>query len=94
MPVDYEEAKKKLSALIKQCPVCAQNQWGLLPNSFSMPIVDLDSKKMHLGGEMVPVLVLACQKCGHLELFNPMHLGVYSKPSPSAEGTQAPGTSR
>ena len=59
------------------CPVCHVEQWGLYPM--------LGQIANHSGDNTVPVLLVACENCGHTVPVNALIAGIIQRPEPSGD---------
>lgn len=75
-----EDAKKKISDHIEsklnsyKCPICEHCEW--IPPDAIHEIRDFNFGHLKAGGTLVPVVVMTCQKCGYVLLFNAIHTQV------------------
>lgn len=52
-----------------ECPICHQSKYTFLDGYF-IDVVQEDYKTVKLGGRMLPMVVLVCNQCGHIDKFS------------------------
>ncbi len=59
-----------------KCAVCEDTNW--IPPDAIHELRDFNFGHLKTGGIIVPVVVMTCQRCGYIMLFNAIHTGVIS----------------
>lgn len=76
-----EEQKKKIQdkltekQALQACPRCGNLQFTLLDGVFSNTVLD-NYKSLKLGGNILPTVVVICNKCGYLSEHSLIVLGL------------------
>jgi hypothetical protein len=73
-----EEELAEINEKLKQngffgCPVC---QYSQLSAQGPHVLLRFENNAVKLGGPMLPVIPIVCQRCGHVALFSAIKLGI------------------
>lgn len=64
----------RLGVKVPVCPICGNDSWGFLPDQ--APLVGLAAydfnapAKIHPGGHVAPVALMACDRCSYILAFS------------------------
>ncbi len=85
------EVKKKqiINALTQRvggfvCPICHQAKYTFI-DGYTLDPLQEEYQGLHLGGKMVPSVMLVCGNCGHIDKFSLGVLGLMEKEEQSKE---------
>jgi len=74
------------------CTFCGEKKWAF--NESGVHLLVYRSGSIHTGGPLIPSVLVFCGKCGHMEFFSPVVMGVMQGDSvPSDVGKSAPSES-
>jgi hypothetical protein len=67
----------------KNCPICQSINWGINDDLAELRFLSIAG--FHIGGPVIPLVVLTCTVCGHTLLFNAIRMG-WTAPAEGATG--------